>query len=105
MGYEVCPASYSLGNGGSFLGDKQASVWNWPLTSPSSVEARNEWSHTYTPLHTFMACTRKVTLSANINFSKWVSVKKIYGSRVGSTVSSAITRVSLKKTVYKATEE
>jgi len=28
MGFEVCPASYSLGNGGSFLGDQQAGVRN-----------------------------------------------------------------------------
>lgn len=27
-GFEVCPASYSLGNGGSFLGDQQAGVRN-----------------------------------------------------------------------------
>jgi hypothetical protein len=61
MVYEVCHLYNSLANGGSFLGDKQAGVRNTPLYS---VEARNEWSNTYTPLHTFIACTR------NINFSK-----------------------------------
>jgi hypothetical protein len=26
------PASYPMGNGGSFLGDKTTGAWNWPLT-------------------------------------------------------------------------
>lgn len=105
IGYEVCPASYSLRSGDSVLGYKQAGVRKWPLIPLDSVEARNEWSHTYNPLHTFMACTGKVTLSANINFSNWLSIKKINGSRFGRTVSSSITRASLKRTVYKATAE
>jgi hypothetical protein len=27
------PASYPMGNAGSYIGDKTAGAWNWPLTS------------------------------------------------------------------------
>jgi hypothetical protein len=49
------PASYSFGIRDSFSGGKTVGKWSWPLT-PSSVEVMNEWSHTTTPLFTFVAC-------------------------------------------------
>jgi hypothetical protein len=32
-GYGTHPASYSMGTGGSFPGDKAVRMWSWPLTS------------------------------------------------------------------------
>jgi hypothetical protein len=34
------PASYPMGTGGSFLGDKAAGAWSWPLTS---IWCRSQW--------------------------------------------------------------
>jgi hypothetical protein len=32
-GSEAYPASYPMGDRGSFLGGRAAGAWNWPLTS------------------------------------------------------------------------
>jgi hypothetical protein len=42
------PVSYTVGTRGSFPGGKAAGALGWPLT-PSSAEAKNAWSYTYTP--------------------------------------------------------
>ena len=64
--------------------------------------------------YVFIECRGKVLLSANIKFSKWLEIKKMDGSTnfmwnvglyVGSTVSSAIKRVSLTRIGYNANDE
>lgn len=44
------PEALSLG------GIKRPGAWNWPL-NPSTVEFKNEWSCTFTPLYDLMRCT------------------------------------------------
>jgi hypothetical protein len=48
------PASYLMGTGGSFAGNKAAGSWSWQLT-PSSAEVKNSWSYTSTPTYVFIA--------------------------------------------------
>jgi len=44
------PASYPMGNRGSFPGGKTAGTWCWPHT-----EVKNAWSYTSTTHYAFMA--------------------------------------------------
>jgi hypothetical protein len=46
-------ASYSIGTGDIFRGDKPSGAWNWPLTSPTSAEIR-WWSYRSTPPNVLM---------------------------------------------------
>jgi hypothetical protein len=42
-----------MDTGESFPGNKTAGAWSWPL--PSSTEAKNAWSYTFTPTYIFMS--------------------------------------------------
>jgi hypothetical protein len=54
------PASYPMGTRGSFLGDKGAGAWSWPLTpSSAEVKERMELIHPF-PQYAFKAwCSAK----------------------------------------------
>jgi len=47
------PGSYTMGIRGPIWGEKAAVVRSWSLTS-ISVEVKNAWNYTSTPLHIFM---------------------------------------------------
>jgi len=42
------PASYPMGTGGSYPGDKAAGTWSWP-SLPSSAEVKYAWNYNFTP--------------------------------------------------------
>jgi hypothetical protein len=54
-GSEAHPASYRMGTGGSFRGDKEVGVWSWPLTSIWCRDQRMSGAIPPLPQYNFMA--------------------------------------------------
>jgi hypothetical protein len=48
-GSQAHPSSYTMGSGGSFLGDEASGAWSWPLTSVWCRGQEYVELHLYTP--------------------------------------------------------